>query len=335
MGAGDRVGGAAQAAFRSPREVWRVRAASGGGCDAHIAALAAAGGSGWSLGSVPFRAGAEVGRLKCDTGCDVSCVTDSFARRLGLRVTPHAPGIGRVRSALGEAAVSPGHVDFDLTLQVMLDVSEVGEGECWVHWERLVGLEGVWVLPTSGEAPVDLLLAWADWAPKGPSPLGQLAGMVMAGARVHAGPRLPASGPVVEVAVEAPGAGPTLAAVGVVGTLFERILQRFPEARRGEVRVLDLVRQLALRESLFGPIDPADCSEVVEMRLIGPDPKPVSFRVPVRRGAQGERPRRQACVTGSRAGFVNGSRGTRPPLGSSLSYRSRAASGGSLLTPRG
>ena len=288
MGAGDRVGGDAGAAFRSPREVWRIRVGDAGRCDAVVAALAAAGGSGWTLSSVPFRAGAEVGRLKCDTGCDVSCVTDAFARRLGLRVTPHPLGVGRVRSALGEAAVSPGHVNLDLTLQLMLDVAEEGESECWAHWERLVGLEGVWVVPTTGEAPVDLLLAWQDWAPKGGSPMGQLAGMVLAGARVHAGPRLPASGPVLEVAVEAPGAGPTLAAVGVEGTLFERILLRFPEDRRSETRVRELARQLALRVKLFGPIDPGDCTEVIEMTLIGQDPKPVSFRVPVRRGAQGE-----------------------------------------------
>ena len=125
-GAGDRVGGVAESTFRSPREVWRVRGAPGDKCDAHIAALVAAGGSGWSLRSVPFRAGAETGRLKMDTGCDVSCVTDSFASRLGLRISPHPNGECRVRSALGEVAVSPGRVDFDLTLQLMLDVSEAG-----------------------------------------------------------------------------------------------------------------------------------------------------------------------------------------------------------------
>jgi hypothetical protein len=67
--------------------------------------------------------------------------------------------------------------------------------------------------------------------------------------------------------------------------LRAEILERTPEGKRASDEARRPVTELVTQAKVFGPVDPADCGEVVEFELIG-EPEPVGFRVPLSRIAK-------------------------------------------------
>jgi hypothetical protein len=191
---------------------------------------------------------------------------------------------------------------------------DVGEGEeVWVHWDRHITLREAWVLPAEAPTPRDLYVAYKDWdtSVKPHGPLASLAWLVQQGARIFAGPRAPSRGAESRVLLQGAQASESLevAAIEAVqggdstdsdDVLRAAILERIPEDKRSSDVAGDLVRGLLRRRKAFGPLNLSECTESVEMVVIG-TPKPVSFRVPVRRGAQGE-----AAETGLRSWVERG-----------------------------
>jgi hypothetical protein len=264
----------------------------------------------WALGNVPFLSRKAVGTLLCDTGAGVTCVSRSFLERAGLLGDVRAHEGGRrplLRLGDGTTVDSVGVVDLGISIQVMLDVSEEGAAApLYVHWDRRIQLLGVWVMAFTAVAPRDLYISYADWGfGRGGTtgPLGDLAQMVLHGARVAATPRAPREGDdvtyVVRQSGDAIGDVPTLAAVapadgGVVEThpeemnddeLRAAIAARIAPARRDSAFARLLVEKLVERRKVFARMDVSETTVVVDMTLVG-TPKPVSFRVPIRRGAQ-------------------------------------------------
>jgi hypothetical protein len=153
-------------------------------------------------------------------------------------------------------------------------------------------------------------VSFADWYfgagdAQGTGPLGDLAFMVLHGARVVASPRAPEAADEMRNVVlqmgEA-GDGVTLASMttdggGAAGELHpgdmsddqlrEALFLRIPEGKRASTFATTLVEELMRRRKIFGRIEYAETTELVDMRIIG-HAKPVSFKVPIRRGAQGD-----------------------------------------------
>ena len=161
-------------------------------------------GEAWSLSRVPFLLDGHVGTMMMDTGAGVTAIVESFVRLAGRPIRPHA-GKRWIRVATGERVESPGLVDISFMVQLMLDVGD----STYVHWDRRIELNGVWVLPDAvvshatrslSPAPVQLFVSYQDWRLPGAdepmSPLASLADMVMHGARVIAEPRAVAAGSV-------------------------------------------------------------------------------------------------------------------------------------------
>jgi len=138
-----------------------------------------------------------VGTMMCDTGADVTIVSQDFVRRAGLRVRPAPAGSQtEVRMIDNRRLPVLGRADVPLQIQLMLDVSEGPGEECLVHWDRHLMLRDVWVVGMGESSPRDLYVSYADWAydpskPQPAAPLASLAYMVAAGARVIDAPRPP------------------------------------------------------------------------------------------------------------------------------------------------
>ena len=241
--------------------------------------------------------------MKFDTGADVTCVTRDFLVKAGIAdsIRPHEGGARRLRGFDGAVNTSPGVVNLDLLVQVMLDV---GDSE-YVHWDRLVCLQGVWVVDGGKGAPSDLYVAYADWrlegGEEGRSPLSQLAWMVLRGARVLAQPRDPSQLPpdlrhvlvAGDTAAEPPSAGIAAAAFDGVpdAELRDAILQRIPTEKRDTALAGKLVAALMQRRKIFNGLNVAECTESVEFRVVG-SPRPVSFKVPIRKKGQSDEAQR-------------------------------------------
>ena len=247
----------------------------------------------------------------CDTGAAVSCVSQEFLEHAGLMglVRPHsADGVVRqLRLPDRTAYVSAGVVDLEFMVQLMLDVSE-GDAPLYVHWDRRILLKGVWVMPfPTGSGLRDMYVSYKDWGFgkgfKNRGPLGDLAYMVMNGAKLAAQPRAPRvdEKDVQHVVLQTgESEAPTLATVAVDGggvaerhpenmtdeELRAALMEQVAPAQRNTEFAKTLVDSLVARRKIFNRLDVSETTVVVDMKMIG-TPKPVSFKVPIRRGAQG------------------------------------------------
>jgi hypothetical protein len=276
-----------------------------------IAALAtpvaqAGTGDAWGLSAVHFLAGEATGKLLLDTGAGVTCVTKGYLERAGLlagiKVHKRVEDSTKVVVANGNHVVSHGTIDLEITLSLMLDVGE-GPTPIWVNWIRLVVLRNVLVLPLSEASLSDLYVAYSDWNLKGVKgvvpPLGQLADLVMKGARISNSPRAPkvGDGTTRVVRMEVPGvASMHVDKGGTAGLhpgdmsaaqLKEAILGRIPEKKRGTSVASKLVAMLLEHRKIFDRVKIDETTEVVEFTLKeGAVPNPVSFKVNMPRGVK-------------------------------------------------
>lgn len=192
-----------------------------------------------------------------------------------------------VRLPDGSLVTPVGLVDLPVAVQLMLRLEDGNV----VHWERAFILRDVWVVPLGESSPRDLYVRYADWrwnrASEAPdSPLGSLAQLVMSGAEVLDTPRAPPPGTAAtRVVIQRTE---TVAAMAAEPLTEEekraKILDRIPVKLRNHAHTRILVAELVKRWKVFGPLDPSECTEIVDFELIG-EPQPVSFRVPVSRKA--------------------------------------------------
>jgi hypothetical protein len=243
-----------------------------------------------------------------DTGADVTCVSLTFLQKAGLvgSSRPHADGlVHKVKLAGGVVVNSDRVVDIELLVQVMLDTSADGEDPIWVHWDRRILLADVWVLPFGDDAPRDLFVSYADWdfGGKTTGPLGELSQLVLQGARIVASPRAPRSGELHYALIQRDAASKVPAVTSVVteggdpkekhtedmsdDELRALIYSRIPKEKHGLYITARLVDVLLDRRKIFNRIDASEVTEIVDMTVVG-SPTPVSFKVKIRRGAQGE-----------------------------------------------
>ena len=244
-----------------------------------------------------------IGSLVCDTGAGATVLTLDFATKAGLSIRPCPSTPPTLRSASGASVTAVGICDVTLALQLQLDVSDDPATPVFVHWNRHIQLTDVLVAPFSG-SPRDLYVAYPDWAMPPPTstdiptPLASLADMVLRGATVVNNPRTPRpSDKVIDrVAIQrlastdvvagytSSGGLPMPAATPIdLVSLKQAILERIPVHKRDTAQAKRLVDGLLARAKVFGEINPAECTHVVDFELIGKDPDPVSFRVPVTR----------------------------------------------------
>ena len=243
------------------------------------------------MSDVKFYSSGAVGSMILDTGAGVTCVSSAFVAKTKLSVRSVAKGDGcTVRVADGQTVSAVGRVDLPITVQLMLTT----EDGSIVHWDRCFTLRDVLVLPLSKDAPRDLYVSYSDWefGPRGDpdSPLGSLARMVADGAVVVDSPRAPVHGVQQSRVVIQRDAQPDLPVVAAVLSeedLRKTLWSRIPEGRRDTPFAAKLVDMLMERHKVFGPMDPAECTETVDFELIGGEPEPVSFRVKISRKAQG------------------------------------------------
>ena len=190
-----------------------------------------------------------------------------------------------------------------MTLQLQLDVSDDPASPVFVYWNRHIQLKDVLVAPFTG-SPRDLYVAYPDWAmppptsTDTPTPLASLADMVLRGATVVNNPRTPRPTDKVIDRVAVQRLAPSDMVAGYTSSgglptptpatpdpaaLRQAILDRIPVSKRDTAQAKRLVDGLLSRAKVFGEINPADCTHVVDFELIDKDPDAVSFRVPVTR----------------------------------------------------
>ena len=245
----------------------------------------------WGLSDVKFYSSGAVGSMILDTGAGVTCVSSAFVSKTTLSVRSVAKGDGcTVRVADGKTVSAVGYVDLPITIQLMLTT----EDGSIVHWDRCFTLRDVLVLPLNGDTPRDLYVSYGDWefGPRGDpdSPLGSLARMVADGAVVVDSPRAPVHGVQqsrVVIQRDVQPDLPVVAAVLAEEDLRKALWLRIPEGRRDTPFAAKLVAMLMERHKVFEPMDPTECTEMVDFELIGGEPEPVSFRVKIPRKAQG------------------------------------------------
>ena len=226
-----------------------------------------------------------VGSLVCDTGADVTCLSRAFADKAGLRIQPHLTA--RYINTPGGRFVSAGTTDINIDVQLLINTEGL-----LVHWDRHVKLLDVWVVDFGTAPPLDLYVSYPDWShaprPDGVvSPLGQLAQLVLNGAKVLDERRVPPPNhqpkevKVVHSQLRAaadlgamPGSGPPT-------DLRQQLLERFPQPFVDSPDTSRLIEGLLARRKIFTELDPAEATTVVEFTLKH-EPKPVSFMV--RRG---------------------------------------------------
>jgi hypothetical protein len=128
-------------------------------------------------------------------------------------------------------------------------------------WLREITLRDVWVADAPATCTRDIYVAWRDFdflpGNEAISPLGS--------ARVAVAHN-------VNVAAAAPVASLSDA------DFRERLLARIPLEKRNSTEARRLVDSLVLRRKVFGPINPEECTEVVDFELISNEPDTVSFR---------------------------------------------------------
>ena len=229
-----------------------------------------------------------------DTGAGITVVSEAFAAKSKLSVRALPAGSARtVRVADGTTVSTVGVVDLPMMVQLML----TEEDGVVVHWDRCFTLRNVHVLPLGDEAPRDLYVSYGDWAfGKGgdpDSPLGSLARLVADGAVIVDSPRAPVPGvQQTRVVVQRQGSEDTPMLAAVVSRtedeLRAALWARIPEKQRGTPFATKLVDALLERSKVFGPLAPAECTEVIDFQLIGGEPDPVSFRVKLPRKVQGD-----------------------------------------------
>ena len=265
---------------------------------------------GWQLSKVSFMTNGKIGAMILDTGASVTAVSDSFLTGTGVSVRPLPAGqkARKIRVPTGEVKEAVGVCDLPVKVQLMLRL----ENGQHVHWDRSFVLKEVWVLPFGEHSPRDLYVSWPDWKfnPNGStpsSPLGSMVHLVATGAELVDTPRAPPPGttpskitvarlesdwgdvpvPFATVTADGDTSGP-VTSENIEARLYSKIPTKFRHSKEAKI----LVGSLTSRLKAFGPLNPDDCTEVVDFELIG-EPEQVSFRVPVNRKATG-----QAAVAG-------------------------------------
>ena len=181
-------------------------------------------------------------------------------------------------------------VDIPLTIQLLLDTE--GDSQ-WVHWDRHFIL-GSCPVYDFADSPRDIYISYPDFSfdPKGPQPekpLASLGWLVAQGARVLDERRVQPSRPHPSIVVIASaGTATGLTPEEPVPDLRARLLERVPAHKRESPEATRLVDMLLSKPKLFTPLARDELTETVEFKLVGPDPEPVSFRVPAPRGERGE-----------------------------------------------
>ena len=247
----------------------------------------------WPLGKVHFRSSnGAIGTAILDTGSSITAVSEQFVKKAGLQVIPLVSPMQPVTTAGGDTVSVKGTVELPVTIQLMLEE----EGGELVHYDRSFVLKDVRVLSLGDASPRDLYIAYRDWntpslGGAASSVLGSLVEMVRLGAKLLDSPRVPGRKEKVEtlhfVKETIVAAVQPQAPVATV-SLEERIRARINPAHRYCKEANRFVKELLLREKLFGPFVSEECTEVVEFELIGALPRPVSFKAPLSRKAKGE-----------------------------------------------
>jgi hypothetical protein len=235
-----------------------------------------------------------------DTGAGVSMVTLHLAKKAGLVIRPVPAGMKQTLVAAGGEKYSTVGVT-DITLYFELQLAVDGT-DSMMNWSRCITIRNIRVTDLGDNAPRDIYLAYADWAPHSRagirSPLASLAELILGGAEVVNSPRAPAPGKPYEkvylmrgdeVEPEADPDVPIASLVsGVEGgsepSLRDRILGRIPEEKRGTPEAAQLADVLASRPEVFGPIDPAKCTTTIDFTLVS-EPLPESRARPTSRKA--------------------------------------------------
>ena len=206
-----------------------------------------------------------------------------------------------VRPLSGRAATLPnggkvsivGKTDIPLTIQLMLQL-ESGD---YVHWDRHFTVVDAEVVDLGDHSPRDMYVAMVDWdyVPNNGMPLtpfGSLAFLLRSGATVLNAPRVPIpkhlEGTKVVIQTSQDASDPTIAAITPESLTWTE--EQWRTAIRGRIspkfRDSDLGKSvtnlLLARRKVFGPVVPAETTEVVDFTLLG-EPTPVSFKVPLSR----------------------------------------------------
>ena len=215
-------------------------------------------------------------------------MNESFARRANLFIH-NSVGTQNIRLPNGDTRPIIGTVDVPLYMQLLLDT----DGEM-VAWDRFFMLKGVSVAALSDASPKDLYVAWKDWAfkpgqPMPATPLGSLAYMVMSGATVVDSPRVPKDIEASKIVFQGTPIPLTAALspvedISLLSTeeLRQKIRAQFAPEFIGTTIGNALEEGLLERRKIFGQVNPAECTEVIEFTVVG-DPVPVSFKVPISR----------------------------------------------------
>ena len=246
----------------------------------------------WKLSKLAFLSKGCPGTMILDSGTESTVTTTAFVRRAALEMRPFPAGMVRtVRTANGGAIKPAGLVDLPVFVSLQM---ETEDGQ-FVQWDRSFTLRDVWVLDLGLESPRDLYVSWADYqynaqGSEPDSPLGSLAYLVTNGARLLDSPRPPAPGAaapqhiVLQRHLQVPLAA--MVQQDEEEAFRAAVLERIPPQRHDSLLAKRLVDELWQRRKVFGPLDPAETTEVVEFQLIGEDPTPVSFRVPITKHMQ-------------------------------------------------
>lgn len=258
----------------------------------------AAPGKKWNLKNISFiTENGVIGKMILDTGADISAVSASLVKRAGLRVEPFPGKAPRVKVASGMAIDALGTVVLPVTVRLMLTLEDGLEA----HWDRSFSLGGVWVLPWE-QSPYDLFVSYEHWNfghrdGEPMSPLGNLAWMVAHGAHLCDSPRASEPGKekadtvVIQRRSETSvrrDSGPGTSAGVVAAVLAEptedelraRIRAQFGDTRTETTAAVKrrLEDLLVAHRKVFTPVNPEECSEVIDFEVIG-QKTPVSFRV--------------------------------------------------------
>ena len=253
-----------------------------------------------SLLNLSFHSRGTVGRMLLDSGTSHTAAAEQFVRAAGLAIRPLSSATSiSFLTATGQSIKAIGQVDIPITIQLMLDVSEVSSpssntAPVFVHWDRSFVLRDVFVLPL-GDTPLrDIFVSYSDWGhgsnDSPPSPLASIVDLISHGATIYDQPRAPRPGDAPQRVVilrERPTA--TIGALQQepptdVDGLRTRILSHIPAAKHSTQAVQmfldELLDPVKNRSRVFGPVDPSECTISVDFELTG-EPVPVSFRVPI------------------------------------------------------
>jgi hypothetical protein len=292
------------------------------------------GGSRWALNKLHFTSNGAAGKANLDTGATHTFVTLDFITRAQLPITSGSGDQqvvilpdGTRKPVLGTASV-PMHLQ--LSIQ-----SEDGPP---VYWHRGLTLHKALVLDLGAESPNDLYVAWPDWHLPD-TPLGSLVDLIRSGATISDDPRAATSPPIPIGAVviqRTDNALPTVTSArpGEAQAAFTPPRPppaQLPSGRPPTVDAKDieaqirakiatstrpvapaiverLVAGLVARAKVFQPLDVSELTKTVDFELIpGVTPVPVSFKVPIRKGAH------EAAATAGLEDYLNSGVAERVP----------------------